>query len=80
MRRGQSSDGVHRLSSEQRCFAAPESEIRRAELSGHQPNALDERTRDQGFLGSSHPTIPNIILSPEEIDSVAAYILSLPKK
>jgi mono/diheme cytochrome c family protein len=32
------------------------------------------------FLRSSHPTMPNIILSPEEIDSVAAYILSLAKK
>ncbi len=26
------------------------------------------------FLRTSHPTMPNIILSPEEIDSVAAYI------
>ena len=31
------------------------------------------------FLRSSHPTMPNIILSPEEIDSVAAYIVSLAK-
>jgi len=29
------------------------------------------------FLRTSHPTMPNFILSPEEIDSVAAYILSL---
>jgi mono/diheme cytochrome c family protein len=29
------------------------------------------------FLRSSHPTMPNIILSPEEIDSLAAYIQSL---
>lgn len=29
------------------------------------------------FLRSSHPTMPNIILSPEEIDSVTAYIRSL---
>lgn len=32
------------------------------------------------FLRSSHPTMPNIILSPEEIDSVAAYIVGLAKK
>ncbi len=31
------------------------------------------------FLRSSHPTMPNIILSPEEIDSLAAYIVSLAK-
>lgn len=29
------------------------------------------------FLLSSHPTMPNIILSPDEIDSLAAYIVSL---
>jgi mono/diheme cytochrome c family protein len=29
------------------------------------------------FLRSSHPTMPNIILSPEEIDSLAAYIQGL---
>ena len=32
------------------------------------------------FLRSLHPTMPNIILSPEEIDSVAAYIVSLARK
>ena len=32
------------------------------------------------FLRSSHPTMPNIILSPEEIDSVAAYIVGLARK
>jgi hypothetical protein len=32
------------------------------------------------FLGSSHPTMPNIILSHEEIHSVTAYILSLARK
>lgn len=32
------------------------------------------------FLRTSHPTMPNFILSPEEIDSVAAYILSLAQK
>ena len=32
------------------------------------------------FLRSSHPTMPNIILSPEEIDSVAAYIVGLAGK
>jgi mono/diheme cytochrome c family protein len=31
------------------------------------------------FLRTPHPTMPNIILSPEEIDSVAAYIRSLNK-
>ncbi len=31
------------------------------------------------FLRSSHDHMPNIILSPEEIDSVTAYILSLKK-
>ena len=31
------------------------------------------------FLRSSHPTMPNIILSPEEINSLAAYIVSLAK-
>jgi mono/diheme cytochrome c family protein len=29
------------------------------------------------FLRSSHRSMPNFILSPEEIDSVTAYILSL---
>ena len=32
------------------------------------------------FLRSSHKNMPNIILTPEEIDSVAAYILGLGKK
>ena len=32
------------------------------------------------FLRSLHPTMPNIILSPEEINSVAAYIVSLARK
>jgi mono/diheme cytochrome c family protein len=32
------------------------------------------------FLRSSHPSMPNIILSPEEIDSVTAYIRSLTRK
>ena len=32
------------------------------------------------FLGFPHPSMPNIILSPEEIDSVTAYIRSLNKK
>jgi mono/diheme cytochrome c family protein len=32
------------------------------------------------FLRSSHPTMPNFILSPEEIDSVSAYIVSLAGK
>ncbi len=32
------------------------------------------------FLRSSHRNMPNFILSPEEIDSVASYILSLKKK
>jgi mono/diheme cytochrome c family protein len=32
------------------------------------------------FLRTSHPTMPNFILSPEEIDSVTAYILSLAPK
>jgi mono/diheme cytochrome c family protein len=32
------------------------------------------------FLRSSHPTMPNIMLSPEEIDSVAAYIVGLAGK
>ncbi len=32
------------------------------------------------FLRSSHRNMPNFILSPEEIDGVAAYILSLKKK
>jgi mono/diheme cytochrome c family protein len=32
------------------------------------------------FLRTSHPTMPNFILSPEEIDSVTAYILSLARK
>lgn len=29
------------------------------------------------FLRTSHADMPNLILSPEEIDSVAAYIVSL---
>jgi mono/diheme cytochrome c family protein len=29
------------------------------------------------FLRTSHPTMPNFILTPEEINSVTAYILSL---
>jgi cytochrome c len=32
------------------------------------------------FLRSSHPSMPNFILSPEEIDSVTAYIRSLSRK
>lgn len=32
------------------------------------------------FLRTSHPTMPNFILSPEEIDSVTAYILILAQK
>ena len=32
------------------------------------------------FLGFPHPSMPNMILSPEEIDSVTAYIGSLNKK
>jgi mono/diheme cytochrome c family protein len=32
------------------------------------------------FLRTPHPIMPNFILSPEEIDSVTAYILSLTRK
>ena len=32
------------------------------------------------FLRSSHRSMPNFILSPEETDSIAAYIVSLTKK
>ena len=32
------------------------------------------------FLRTSHPTMPNIMLSSEEMDSVVAYIMSLGKK
>jgi mono/diheme cytochrome c family protein len=32
------------------------------------------------FLRTSHPTMPNFILTPEEIDSVTAYIISLAQK
>jgi len=32
------------------------------------------------FLRSSHASMPNIILTPEETDSVAAYIVSLAGK
>jgi len=32
------------------------------------------------FLRTSHNSMPNFILSPEEIDSVAAYIVGLTKK
>jgi mono/diheme cytochrome c family protein len=32
------------------------------------------------FLRSSHRNMPNFILSPEEIDGVATYILALKKK
>ncbi|QGM44447.1 c-type cytochrome [Methylocystis heyeri] len=32
------------------------------------------------FLRTSHANMPNIVLTPEEIDSVAAYILSLSGK
>ncbi len=31
------------------------------------------------FLRTSHPTMPNFILTPEEINSVATYIVSLAK-
>ena len=31
------------------------------------------------FLRSSHPHMPNIMLSPAQMDAVAAYILSLAK-
>ena len=29
------------------------------------------------FLRSTHPTMPNLLLSPQEIDSIAAYILDM---
>jgi mono/diheme cytochrome c family protein len=32
------------------------------------------------FLRSSHPTMPNIMLNADEIDSLAAYIVDLAKK
>ncbi len=32
------------------------------------------------FLRSSHRNMPNIMLAPEEIDSVATYVLGLKKK
>ena len=32
------------------------------------------------FLRSSHKNMPNIMLEPDEIDSVASYILGLKKK
>ncbi len=32
------------------------------------------------FLRSSHPTMPNVMLTPEETDAIAAYIVSLAKK
>ncbi|HXY59051.1 MAG TPA: c-type cytochrome [Methylocystis sp.] len=32
------------------------------------------------FLRSSHRSMPNFILSPEEVDAIAAYILSLKQK
>ena len=32
------------------------------------------------FLRSSHKNMPNIMLEPDEIDSIAAYILGLKKK
>lgn len=32
------------------------------------------------FLRSSHKNMPNIMLTPEEIDSLAAYILGLARK
>jgi mono/diheme cytochrome c family protein len=32
------------------------------------------------FLRTSHANMPNIVLSPEDIDSIAAYILSLSGK
>jgi cytochrome c len=31
----------------------------------------------QAFLRSSHPTMPNIIIEPEDMQNVIAYILSL---
>jgi mono/diheme cytochrome c family protein len=32
------------------------------------------------FLRSSHRSMPNFVLTPEEIDSIAAYILGLRQK
>jgi mono/diheme cytochrome c family protein len=32
------------------------------------------------FLQSSHPTMPNIVLTPDEMDSVATYIKGLARK
>ena len=32
------------------------------------------------WLTTSHPTMPNIILNPQELDSVIAFILSLKNK
>lgn len=32
------------------------------------------------FLQSSHPTMPNIILTPDEMDSIATYIKGLARR
>ena len=71
---------MQRMSSDWIVGGAPKSETRRAEFLGHQSYAVDERTRDQGvppFFASDNA---DIILSPEEIDSVAAYIVGLAGK
>jgi mono/diheme cytochrome c family protein len=34
----------------------------------------------RAFLLTSHPTMPNIRLTPEEVDDVVAYILSLKRR
>ena len=35
------------------------------------------RTALRAFLLTSHPKMPNLILTPEQMDDVTAYILSL---
>jgi hypothetical protein len=73
-------NSLQHLSSDQR-HLTPRQEPRRAEFCRHQPNAVDERTiAIKVFLRTPHPTMPNFILSTEEIDSVTAYILSLARK
>lgn len=32
------------------------------------------------FLQTSHPTMPNFVLTPDEIDSIAAYVKGLARK
>ena len=49
----------------------------RPELSGYFKHQRDDGDALRVFLTTSHPKMPNLILTPEQLADVIAYILSL---